>query len=167
MNTIINEVEEIKKILNYDLITGEFTWAIKRKGCKKGNTAGALNKTIGYRYLCINYKKYLAHRVAWAYVHGEFPKNEIDHIDGNKQNNAISNLREATRVENTWNTKISKRNTSGFKNVSLHKKTGLWRATLNCKNANVINKYFKTKEDAVIFLQKEREKHHGNFSRSV
>jgi hypothetical protein len=115
---------KLKSIVNYNETTGVFTWAKNRKRCTTGSIAGSICSN-GYIYININYKKYLAHRLAWLYIHGEFPENEIDHIDGNKANNSIENLRTATRSNNVWNTKKGTRNTSGYKNVSLHKKSGL------------------------------------------
>ena len=87
--------EYLKSILDYDLDTGIFTWKInKAKRTKIGDIAGWSYN--GYREIEINDKKYKAHRLAWLYVYGEMPNKLIDHIDGNRSNNKISNLREAT-----------------------------------------------------------------------
>ena len=79
--------------------------------------AGVLNKR-GYIYIGIDGQRPQAHRLAWLYVHGEFPKNVIDHIDGNGSNNAISNLRDVTRSENQRNLKTRCESKSGFTGVS-------------------------------------------------
>ena len=155
---------ELKELVHYNDQTGIFTWKKSRKGCAIGSVAGSLHLN-GYIYININYKKYLAHRLAWVYQYKEFPANEIDHIDGNKSNNKIENLRNATRSENLRNTTLNVRNKSGHKNISLHKPTGLWRAVLTMNKHIVINKYFKNIDDAVNFIKEKREEYHGNFYR--
>jgi citrate synthase len=108
--------EYLKSILDYDLDTGIFTWKVsKANRTKVGDVAGWSYN--GYREIEINNKAYKAHRLAWLYVYGEMPKNLVDHVDGNRSNNKISNLREATYQENSENYKTPKTNKSGVKNV--------------------------------------------------
>lgn len=121
-------IEVMKERLTYNPETGLFHWRDKRWS-RRGldNPAGSTTRW-GYRTICINYVHHAAHRLAWLYVYGEWPEFDIDHIDGNRDNNAIANLRLATRRENSQNTRISKNNTSGFIGVSYHKQSGKWRA---------------------------------------
>ena len=86
--------ETLKEVLNYDENTGIFT------NCKTGKIMGIGGNSHGYIALSIFGKRYLAHRIAWLYVYGEFPKNQIDHINHDKVDNRIENLRDITAREN-------------------------------------------------------------------
>lgn len=94
---------ELKELLDYNPETGIFTWKVYRQGVKGiGSVAGYLNKA-GYIKIMINGKFYQAHRLAWFYIHGEWPKNYIDHINGQKDDNRIENLRDVSRNQNQQN----------------------------------------------------------------
>jgi hypothetical protein len=126
--------ERLKELLHYNPETGIFTRKCNRGNTKKGDIAGTPN-TKGYLRLEICKKPYLNHRLAWLYVYGYFPENEIDHIDRDKTNNKISNLKEASRSCNMRNTKLFITNTSGVKGVAWDKYVGKWaaRITVNLK----------------------------------
>lgn len=105
--------KELKEIVNYDKKTGVFTWKIDRGGtAKKGDIAGCLGG-YGYWILTIKGKTYQAHRIAFLYMRGYFPENEVDHKDRNRANNAWSNLREVSRTCNARNCGIQARNKNG------------------------------------------------------
>ena len=109
--------EYLKSILDYNLDTGIFTWKVnKSKRSNIGDVAGWSYN--GYVSIEIDNKPYKAHRLAWLYVYGEIPKNLIDHVNNNRADNRISNLRKATYQENSENYKTPKTNKSGVKNVS-------------------------------------------------
>ena len=95
--------EELKSLLSYDPETGEFT-RIKspRRTDRLFQTAGTKNVT-GYIHIFLLGKLYLAHRLVWLYVYGSFPTKEIDHINGCKNDNKLTNLRLSTRLENSQN----------------------------------------------------------------
>lgn len=95
--------KRLRFLLGYDPNTGVFRWAHPQSNrCSVGNIAGNINQR-GYRRIAFDGQTYLAHRLAWFYVHGRWPVDRIDHIDGDCANNAIANLREATATENNWN----------------------------------------------------------------
>lgn len=96
--------DELLMLLHYDCETGVFTWKVKPSAkVKIGDIAGCNHK--GYIALTINKEFVYAHRLAWFYVNKEWPKNEIDHIDMDRSNNKISNLRDVTIKQNLWNRK--------------------------------------------------------------
>jgi hypothetical protein len=155
--------EYIKSILDYDLDTGIFTWKVnKSQKTKIGDVAGWLYN--GYREIEINNKKYKAHRLAWLYVNGEIPKNLIDHIDGNRSNNKISNLREATYQENSENYKTPKTNKSGIKNVSWYKSLNKWVVSISIKNIKKTIGYFDDLEFAELVAIEARNKYRLEFA---
>lgn len=94
--------------------------------------AGSLHKS-GYRNIKINNKSYREHRIIFLYFNKYLPKC-LDHIDRNKSNNKIENLREATKQQNSFNSNINKNNTSGFKGVDFHKPSNKWRARIHLNN---------------------------------
>ena len=137
----------LKKFLTYDIETGNFTWnARSRKHFKTESAFGTWNtrfagKPAGYEwtqkrartsYLIIGIDgiQYRAHRLAWLYVHGKWPDNQIDHIDGNGLNNRLENLRDVTARENSINQKTPRDNTSGVKGVYWHKVGKKWVAQI-------------------------------------
>lgn len=103
--------------LDYSPNTGEFTWKIPTtRRVKSGDIAGH-DHTGGYLAIGFKNKTYFAHRLAWFYIHGIWPENEIDHRDGNRKNNKLDNLRDASINQNRRNTKIHSDNSIGFKGV--------------------------------------------------
>ena len=127
--------DELKNLLDYDHDTGIFTWKRRKDkpgiGGKTWNTKFCGKKagwiaSNGYRQIQIGGKiSYLSHRLAWLFCHGEWPKNEIDHINGIRDDNRICNLRQANRSENQQNIKCAYfRNKTGLLGVHwcTHKK---------------------------------------------
>lgn len=139
---------EIKELLHYDPETGVFRWrysvAIR---VKPWDVAGTEN-SLGYVRIKICQKLYLAHRLAWVYMTGESPKDQIDHIDGVRSNNAWVNLREATRKQNMENTSLRKNNASGFRGAHWHKRDKKWFAQVRHNKKAIFLGYFATAEEA-------------------
>src|SRR5690349_3748218 len=111
--------EFLREWINYDPATGIFTWAKSGRGlCIKGNVAGCVSHGLK-KYWKIRFKdkQYFAHRLAWLWMTGEWPAEQMDHIDGNSLNNRWSNLRAATSHQNCRNAKLPRTNTTGFKGV--------------------------------------------------
>ena len=107
MNAAILSQEKLKEVLSYDTDTGNFLWLYDSGKAKKGEIAGHKNKSMGYILIGISNQKYLAHRLVWLYTYGKLPANTIDHINRNKHDNRLCNLREATHSENMCNTAIT------------------------------------------------------------
>jgi len=122
--------ERLKELLHYEPETGIFYWKqIQGKNKKKvGDVAGTpLN---GYITIGIGGTIYLSHRLAWLYIHGYFTENQIDHINRNRADNRICNLREVSRSCNRRNSGNPKNNVSGVKGVCWHKQSNLWRSRI-------------------------------------
>lgn len=117
--------DELLEILYYNLDTGEFRWKIAKQKIQIGQIAGCKNDK-GYVHITINGIPFLAHILAWYYVYGYIPKNQIDHKDRIKHHNWIDNLREVSNSGNQQNTGNQKNNTSGIKGVSWYKQNDKW-----------------------------------------
>lgn len=95
--------EELRRQVAYDPTTGRFTRLQNTTRSRAGSEAGAYISSNGYAYICVGGKKRLAHRLAWLYVYGRYPSVFIDHINGDKTDNRIENLRAASYADNSQN----------------------------------------------------------------
>ena len=152
---------ELKSYLHYNPETGIFTWLHTRSNrALKGNSAGTISHR-GYIHISINGKAYQAHRLAWLYVYGEFPKNDIDHINMVKDDNRIANLRNVSRAENSRNRKISTKNSSGFPGVSFSKIKNRFIAKISIENKLKYLGSAKSAEEAFEYYRKFHNEHYG------
>jgi hypothetical protein len=118
----------LKELFSYNAETGLFK-RFRNLGPKK-DIAGHI-ATKGHRQIMVDKKLYMAHRLAWLYVYGDFPNTLIDHINRNPDDNRISNLRLATSSQNQENTKTRTDNLCGYKGISFNKKENKWRARIS------------------------------------
>jgi len=155
--------DELKKVLEYDPITGLFTWLIRPSmAVKIGNVAGSTND--GYVRIKVGPKRYLAHVLVWFYVTGSWPEHEIDHKDGDGTNNRYDNLRPATHGQNMMNKTTWAG--SGYKGVSWSKHTKKYRARIQVnKKTHELGDYKSAVEAAKVYDAAARE-HHGEFAKT-
>lgn len=163
--------DHLRSIIKYDQITGVFTWRTRADKDARwnnrfsGTVAGTTNAN-GYQVITIDRVRYTGHRLAWLYMTGSFPADQIDHINGNRQDNSISNLRPATNTENARNAAIGKNNTSGFKGVSFHKKAGKWSAQICVERRARYLGLFETPEEAHAAYLSAARQAFGDFVRA-
>ena len=156
------DINLVNQLLSYDPLTGEFTWKISKGRVRKGAVAGAYHSG-GYRDIRINREHHYAHRLAWLIMTGNDPgEYQIDHIDGNRHNNKFSNLRLATNLQNSMNSKTYSTNSSGIKGLQLDKQNKRWVAKISV-NGKRHRKYFKSRAEAVRWLYKTRKALHGEY----
>ena len=152
--------EKLKEYFTYDKDTGLFTRKLVR------SNRVDMDEPVGYNcagYLQVAIKtdktrKYLLHRLAWLYVHGEFPK-QIDHINHDRMDNRLVNLRAVTNSTNSKNRSVQSLNTSGITGVSYDKSRGRWLAQIKVDYKKIFLGRFKNKEDAVKARMEANEKY--------
>lgn len=140
--------DTIRSELSYDPETGIFRWKASNKGRVVGGIAGGVN-TQGYVVIGFYDKRYYAHRLAWLFAHGEWPKQRIDHIDRNRSNNRISNLRDVSGTVNNFNSGLRSDNQSGHKGVTWCPRRSNWRAVIRGRSLGS----YATKEEAIAARQ--------------
>jgi hypothetical protein len=155
---------DLCSILDYCPNKGIFTWAITDRLGFKGKIAGSLRPS---GYITINFggKYYQAHRLAWFYVTKKWPRCYIDHVNGNKSDNRIINLREANQSQNIANSKLSKANKTGYKGVSYSRKQQAYQACLGKDGKQLFLGYFDDPEEAYQAYVKAALTHHGKFAK--
>ena len=158
--------ERVNALLRYDPETGKLFWKIPRGRMPSGVVAGRLSNK-GYIQIGIDSKRYSAHRLAWLLHYGAWPEHLIDHINMDKSDNRITNLREATNAENQFNTVAQSNNTSGFKGVTLHKNNRKWIAYIGVKGVRHHLGSFKTAVEAHEAYVKASKELHGSFMRAT
>jgi hypothetical protein len=165
MNQIEVTQTRLKELLSYDPETGVFTRLSASRGtARKGSAAGSVNGH-GYAQIMLDGRRYKAHRLVWLWVHGCFPVHDIDHVNGDRADNRIANLRPATNSQNGANTGAYKNNTSGVKGVCLHKGSGKWMAQTKhqCKKKYI--GLFATRADAKAAYDKAASALFGEYAR--
>lgn len=137
----------LRELLDYDPETGVFRWRVAAGKALAGLIAGSINAK-GYRRITLDGRTYRAHRLAWRYMHGMWPTNQIDHINRVRDDNRLVNLRSATDQQNKANARRRNYNKSGFKGVYLDRRTQQWRAQTALSGKNIHIGYFPTAEAA-------------------
>ncbi|MFA4904651.1 MAG: HNH endonuclease [Desulfobaccales bacterium] len=159
------QAERLRELLEYNPNTGIFYWKEDRGNGRVGKVAGCLNSE-GYWKIKVDLINYLAHRLAWFYMVGIWPKDQIDHINGTKTDNSWANLREATPTINTENVhKARKDNACGLLGVSYKKSCSSkhpWMSSIQVSGKRKRLGLFSTPEDAhIAYLKAKRELHAG------
>lgn len=160
MSKELPSIEMLRQLLDYDPATGVLTWKPRPlemfagdvRICGTWNTRYAGKPALshvdahGYRIGAIHGTNYLAHRVVWKMVHGADPSGEIDHINGDRADNHIDNLRDVSKSGNQRNAARRKDNQSGTTGVYWHKVAGKWAATIGNKSIGI----FDSKDEAIF-----------------
>ena len=155
----------LHELVRYDPETGNLIHRVTLCGrAIEGHIFGTTRDRKGYLRNTIDGETYFIHRLVWLFHYGEFPSNQIDHINRIKHDNRIENLRVATNSQNKCNSIVRKDSKSGIKGVTQDKRTGRWRAYIAFNGKRIWLGYFATPEEA----KKERIKAnaiHGEFAR--
>lgn len=157
------EIQELRDTFDYH----EDGYLIRRKNGKPCGTRA--NIRTGYAHVGFggSGKKLLAHRVIYAIVHGAMPDGQIDHINGNRVDNRIENLRYVSASENSHNYKMPKTNTSGFQGVSWSAQTCKWMAYIRVDNRQVYLGLFEDINDAIHARKMAKMKYHPSSPEAI
>ncbi len=153
--------EQLKEIVEYKegFLIAKTKWANK---ITVGSLLGSKNKD-GYLQVSIQNKKYYVHRLVFLYHYGFLPES-VDHVDGNKSNNRIENLRAASLHQNNYNLKTPKSNKSGVKNVHWNRKNKNWNVTLAANNKSMYFGSFDDLELATLVAEEARNLYHKEYA---
>ena len=154
--------QSVIKSLAYDEETGILTWKIKKNGIRKNRVAGTMftceRTKTQYLRIRVNGKAYMAHRIAWLIITGEWPESLLDHINGNGLDNRKENLREVSIATNAKNARLSSRNTTGTTGVYCI--NNQWKAFVRVDYRLIPLGSFQTKADAIA-ARKQAESRYG------
>lgn len=153
----------LKQLLYYDPCTGVFTWIKNCGGIKSGTIAGSRH-CKGYISIRIDYRNYLAHRLAFLYITGEMPE-FVDHKNGDRSDNRWVNIRPATATENMQNMGVRKDNSSGYSGVYWNKAHRKWHVRFKVNKKQMSFGYFENLSDAANVASEARVKYYGEFAR--
>lgn len=160
---------DVLAVVSYCPDSGVFTWKWRAGDRRKlqtwnsrfaGKPCAGVNDE-GYLTIRINEKVYLAHRLAWLVSYGEVPAGMLDHINRNRLDNRVANLRVVTHFQNMQNRKMQRNNKSGFRGVSWDGKYGKWRARINAEGKCINLGYFDSPEKASFEFEKARVLYHS------
>lgn len=161
--------ERVREVFDYNPETGELTYRRTRGGTRsKGDAAGwicrrSLRRGGGYRVTSFNGREYGVHQLVWLWWHGRAARGHIDHINLDRADNRIENLRECSPSENMANRRKQANNSSGLKGVSYHKAAGKWRATIKLRHLGL----FETPEAAHAAYCAAAADEFGEFARGA
>lgn len=159
--------EALLPLVTYNKSTGDFYWneteELPRWMWKK---AAGSPESQGYINITYQGKRYLAHRLAWLITYGAMPLQQIDHINMDRADNRIANLRIATIAENNRNRKAQANSKSGYKGVSQHNVTKRWMARIHVNGKRIALGTFATPEEAHAAYIKGAKEYHHDYARS-
>lgn len=166
MSTSNVAVQRLRELFNYDSETGTITRRVAVNSSDlAGHVAGRKDR-LGYVVVSVDYVTVFAHRVAWALVNGDWPKLDVDHINGVVDDNRIANLREVSRSHNLQNQrKAHKDSASGYLGVKMRrgKKKTSWESRIFAEGKSVHLGSFGTPEEAHhAYVKAKRVLHPGN-----
>lgn len=160
---------QVKEILDYNPMTGIFTWKARPRSMfgtdvswrvwnAKHATTQAGTDGHGYRIISCFSKRFQMHRLAWLFMHGEWPAGCIDHINHDPSDNRIENLRVVSNDENQRNREISSNNTSGATGVRRHRGSSRWEARIGFEGKFIYLGIFLSKQKAIEARKKAETK---------
>lgn len=156
--------KRLKDVLSYNADTGAFIWLIHKNSFGGVVKPGEFAKNVsvwGYARIGIDGKRYMAHRLAWFYVYGEWPNDQIDHINRNRSDNRLCNLRLSSQGENMQNITLPSHNTSGHKGISWDRQRQKWFAKIQHDRKQIPLGRFDVIDEAIKAYAEAKTKYHS------
>jgi len=156
--------ERVRELLDYNAETGVFRWRNKGRKHAAGAIAGSADPSHGYIRIVVDGELCYAHRLAWLYMFGEWPRNSIDHMNGDNSDNSFGNLRDVTQATNAQNIRsaMASNRTTGMLGASLRKDTGRYTARMRVPGKYLALGCFDTPEQAhEAYVEAKRRLHAG------
>ncbi len=163
-NTTLDIIRDLSTRIRYEKETGLLYWNDDTKNKRRGMLVGGSTNGKGYRKVKYRKAQLSQHRVIFFIHHGYMPE-LIDHIDCDRSNNRLENLRACTSAQNNQNARLAVTNTSGHKGVHFNKDDNAWAAEVKHNGKRIRFRYFKNKDDAINAVREARERLHGEFAR--
>lgn len=159
---IMLTIEKARELLNYDPLTGEFTWKVRRRSIPADSRAGWTKTDKGYLRVTVLDKHYSLHRLAWFISYGIWPKHQIDHINGNRIDNRLCNLRDVPQNVNCQNKmRAARHNKLGVLGVIADPR-GSYRATIEIDGrCKTIGRFATVDEASAAYAEAKRKYHAG------
>lgn len=160
----IENIEKIKDFISYDPDTGVIRWKVGQKGPARAGMIAGSKHSRGYIVVAVNGVQYLAHRLAWAIYNGSLSEDvQIDHINGDRSDNRICNLRIANHAENCQNSKVRKHSKTGIKGVK--KRGNKWHVRIRIGGKEKWIGSYSTPEEASTAYKKAANELFGEFAK--
>lgn len=157
-------VERLRSLASYNPATGEFVWIVGRNGAAAGSPVGGRHRVKGYGEAMIDGVGYATHRLAWFCHYGTWPTGVIDHINGNRDDNRISNMRDVSVAVNNWNRTTSKHaRSNGLIGAHFNKRRQKWLAMIGVNYRQFYLGTFDTEQEAhAAYLAAKHKLHQGH-----
>jgi len=157
-------IEIAKTLVDYDSVSGSFTWRVNRQGSAKAGDIAGYVRADGYIRIKIKQHGIWAHRLAWAFTHGEMPSGSIDHINGNTSDNRIENLRNVDARTNSENERKGRRRKLKGSLLGAHwsETWKRWKSSITCSGVAKHIGWFDTEQEAhAAYVTAKRQLHEG------
>lgn len=158
------DTEQLRELIEYRPDTGELIRKVDLAANAKAGSSISGQNACGYIQAVIRGKFFYGHRLAWQLYYGEEPSGEVDHINCDRSDNRIENLRIATGLQNKHNASLRRDNKSGVKGVSWSQARRKWVASVTHARKNLFYKLFDDRDEAIAAVRSAREQLHGAFA---
>ena len=154
--------DRLRELLSYDAETGVFVWLVDKSNRVRAGMKLGVRRGDGYVVCKVDGRRYYVHRLAWFYVHGQWPCDTIDHINGNPSDNRIANLRDVTRSVNAQNLQRAPRSNKASGLLGVGAKGNRWQAHIKVGGKAKHLGMFAASEDAhAAYVEAKRRLHPG------
>lgn len=162
--------ERVREVFSYDPLSGALTYRVRRKHYRPGERAGFValksnHRSGGYRIVRLDNREYAEHWLVWIHTHGRWPTGVLDHMNGDRADNRIANLRDCSVSQNNANRGKQANNTSGIKGVFFNRNARKWSSSINCRRRFYYLGLFKTADEAAAAYARKAKELFGEFAR--